>query len=255
MTKRRLNLVRGSALQRIVRQSVDRALERGAEGELSELLQRELIQAIRMEAKAIQGVSRREFLDELRRSNDELVKSRDRTREELEELRRRGDLRRKQLAEPIGTAGPADDSDAAGREAEALERAGMLFGRLERGELDLDGLRVRVNALLLETARSERRGLLEALSVDHDRQVDVLERRVAKLNASLDATEKALKLMASKKDVDPGIASLFRTVQGLAVDAPLFEQKQMILESIFLANVELQAQHAEDSASEAVPAR
>lgn len=73
----------------------------------------------------------------------------------------------------------------------------------------------------------------------HQRQIDVLERRIAKLSGLLERTELALQHIAALKDVDPGIASIYRGVQGLSADAVALASKRDLLEQIFRANLEL----------------
>lgn len=73
-----------------------------------------------------------------------------------------------------------------------------------------------------------------------DDHVDRLERRVAKLVHSLEETEQALNRIAAMKDIDPGIASLYRAVQGLSPEESNRALKKEMMELIFRANVELQ---------------
>ncbi|TAJ13020.1 MAG: hypothetical protein EPO68_13400 [Planctomycetota bacterium] len=73
----------------------------------------------------------------------------------------------------------------------------------------------------------------------HQRQIDLLERRIAKLNGLLERTEQALQRIAAMKYVDPGIASIYRGVQGLSADAEALASKRDLLEKIFQANLEL----------------
>jgi hypothetical protein len=42
------------------------------------------------------------------------------------------------------------------------------------------------------------------------------------------------------KSIDPGVASLYRTVQGLSYEDQMFEMKKAMMSSIFEANVALQ---------------
>jgi len=76
---------------------------------------------------------------------------------------------------------------------------------------------------------------------DRDMAIDRLERRVAKLIASLDEVERALQRVLATREIDAGIASLYRVVQGLAMHDPRIEQKKAMMEEIFLANMELRA--------------
>jgi len=92
-------------------------------------------------------------------------------------------------------------------------------------------------AVLLEEMRRRAAAFQIRQRDDH---VDRLERRVAKLVRSLEETEEALKRIAAMKNIDPGIASLYRAVQGLSPDETNRALKKEMMEMIFRANVELQ---------------
>ena len=65
------------------------------------------------------------------------------------------------------------------------------------------------------------------------------ERRVAKLVESLERTEKLLARVASSKDLDYGIESIYSSVQGLSRSDDGFERKQDLLGRIFEENLAL----------------
>jgi hypothetical protein len=77
-------------------------------------------------------------------------------------------------------------------------------------------------------------------SVEDLRNLDVLERRAAKLAQALAEANAALAYVASLEYVDPGEASIYRSVQGLALEDPRRAQKSAALERIFAANLALQ---------------
>jgi diguanylate cyclase (GGDEF)-like protein len=83
------------------------------------------------------------------------------------------------------------------------------------------------------------------------RKVDLLERRIAKLTQQLGITEDELKRVASMKGVDLGVASIYRSVQGLADDASNKEKKREMMKVIFEANFELKKQIGERPAGAA----
>ena len=78
---------------------------------------------------------------------------------------------------------------------------------------------------------------LEAQRRDFEGDVQRLERRIKKLVESVEENERALE-RASVEDVDPGVASVYRSVQGLAgaQDSP---RKSELMASLFQANLEL----------------
>lgn len=77
------------------------------------------------------------------------------------------------------------------------------------------------------------------------RNLDVLERRAAKLERALHDARAALAYVSGLEHVDPGLASIYRQVQGLAHDDPRREQKAGALEKIFRANLELRQRESD----------
>jgi len=88
---------------------------------------------------------------------------------------------------------------------------------------------------LQEQMDRERSGTTE----EHRRQVDLLERRIAKLTRSLGMTEEELQRVLRAKNVDPGVASMYQNVQGLSDAEVQAELKRELMAKIFEANVEL----------------
>jgi hypothetical protein len=74
---------------------------------------------------------------------------------------------------------------------------------------------------------------------EYKRQVELLERRLAKLSHQLGITEEELARVARMKNVDLGLASVYRAVQGLADDEEQVEIKRQLMAKIFEANVQL----------------
>ena len=66
-----------------------------------------------------------------------------------------------------------------------------------------------------------------------------LEVRIAEQKRLLDASEEELQRMLREKSVEPGIASLYRGVQGLDPSERNFKKKRELLAVIYQANVEL----------------
>ena len=73
-------------------------------------------------------------------------------------------------------------------------------------------------------------------------QMEVLERRIEKLKQSVEDGEAALQRLATAAaaSTDPGVASIYREVQGLSEQARFREKKLALMSSLFEANVELQ---------------
>jgi hypothetical protein len=76
---------------------------------------------------------------------------------------------------------------------------------------------------------------------ERDITIDRLERRIAKLAATLEQTERALQRASVGQNLERGIESLYRVVQGLPADDPQVEQKREMMREIFRANLELRS--------------
>ncbi|GIW73443.1 MAG: hypothetical protein KatS3mg102_2985 [Planctomycetota bacterium] len=86
---------------------------------------------------------------------------------------------------------------------------------------------------------------------EHERKVELLERRIAKLNRALQETEHQLRRVVEMKAIDPGVASIYDSVQGLDLADPLYGRKKELLHEIFLQNLALQ--HREVRPEDLVP--
>lgn len=110
--------------------------------------------------------------------------------------------------------------------------------------LDRDALRRILFRLQDEKAHASHVELAEAR-----RQNDILERRIAKLTSELGLTEEELKRIAEMKNVDLGIASIYRSVQGLAANEVQAQRKREMMKEIFTANFELKKELDERTGS------
>lgn len=84
----------------------------------------------------------------------------------------------------------------------------------------------------------------------HAEQVDMLERRLAKLSATLENAEGKLREAAGAQSIDPGVASVYRAVQGLSdVEHDLVLKREMMAK-IFEANLELRKELSQQEPDE-----
>jgi hypothetical protein len=107
-----------------------------------------------------------------------------------------------------------------------------------------DALRARLQDLETrhvppDAASREAPGPLASPTESAQDRIDLLERRLAKLRLSLAEAEEHLAQASRANAVDSGIASMYRTVQGLDADAPHLALKAALMEKIFAANLEL----------------
>jgi vacuolar-type H+-ATPase subunit I/STV1 len=77
-------------------------------------------------------------------------------------------------------------------------------------------------------------------------QIEILERRLAKLTQLHAETEEELKRIAALKGLDTGLSSIYRTVQGLSDSATHKEMKRILMREIFEANFELKMRRKPD---------
>ena len=68
---------------------------------------------------------------------------------------------------------------------------------------------------------------------------DLYERRITKLMAALDESRAELGRLHDSSQVDPGLASIYRDVQGLSAEAKDAEAKRAMMSVLFEANLEL----------------
>ena len=76
------------------------------------------------------------------------------------------------------------------------------------------------------------------------KSIDLLERRIAKLNQLLGETEAQLRRARSRSSEDPGLASVYEGVQGLDEDDSQFDKKAELMASIFEANLAMRQELA-----------
>ncbi len=193
------------------------------------------------EREAVVDATREEFL-RLLRSNEELKQKHERAEEEagalrLELQRLRQDLDQRLAEARMSQSGAYLSADARIQE---LVRTALTGFRDVPGADFGDALEHRVLELVMGVVEKERRESEAAKAAARDREVDLLQRRIAKLTSSLQDTEVRLNQVAAAKNFDAGIASVYREVQGLADDDSSYEKKKELMAGIFAANLKLQ---------------
>ena len=235
LKKRGLNQVNVVSLDRIV-VLIEEAVHRS--------LRQHLLGA---ERDRVVDATKEEFL-RLMRSNEqleseasELRRTQVRATEEIDQLRRDLSESSQQLDAKLAQASFLSQAQVAGENEALAARFQELFARLsEAGNVDPAALRDGALAILMQFADSERREALMAKEAARDRDVELLQRRIAKLSTTLEQSEQRMARLAALKNVDPGISSVFREVQGLDPAVELFEKKTALMADIFRANLALQ---------------
>jgi hypothetical protein len=93
--------------------------------------------------------------------------------------------------------------------------------------------------LTLHLVEKERERSESDIKASQEDRVHKLKRRIAKLNAKLEETEKILEKVRSQENMDQGVASEFKTPQGMDSDAVFREEKKALLKEIFTLNMDL----------------
>lgn len=131
----------------------------------------------------------------------------------------------------------ADSSEKVGELLAGMldDKLAAFFQSMGKTMPDFGGREQEVLRLAVEKMESEH----DLMRKQHARQVGQLERRLNKVSSSLEATEGALRRSASGGPIDSGVASIYRTVQGLTDVENDAELKNEMMSKIFEANMEL----------------
>lgn len=127
---------------------------------------------------------------------------------------------------------------------EGLEDKVRALVRLAGGDEMLEREVLAILQRTLDEARRPRASRAEVLA-----EMRTLEVRIAEQKRLLDASEEELTRLIREKSVDPGIASLYRGVQGLDPAEHDFQRKRQLLAVIYQANVELMKQLEKEAGS------
>lgn len=123
---------------------------------------------------------------------------------------------------------------------EAEARADHLLSELEAQEASLgqsDAARERL--AFEQQALADLKALEEAKNREHRQEVERLERRIAKLASALESAEGQITRLAQVKSIDPGVASVYHSVQGIDPEDAQRELKKELLETVFVSNRQL----------------
>lgn len=197
-----------------------------------------------IERTQVAGAARDEFLrllqshENLERSHDEAVRRRQQAEDEIDELRRQITEQDSRLREKLEEAEQGLRASHEGQNSEIVQKINDLFVNLS----DLpDGgapeLQNRVLEFVMSIVDKERKIATKARQAAHDREVDLLERRISKLKTNLEATEYRF---ADGVTLESGISSIYRDVQGLSDKDRQFDRKRELMSTIFEANLALQ---------------
>jgi len=174
----------------------------------------------------------------MERARDEAEKERLRMEEEVDWLRRELHETRTGLEEARRRIKGSVEAQALLEGQQLAQAVRTLFagrgggGGLQELEEDVVGLVTR--HLDQEMNRS-----LAAAREERDEEVQLLQRRVGKLAENLERAEESLATLSPQGEVDQGISSIYKSVQGLDGKDPSYRRKSAVLKDIFQANLAL----------------
>jgi polyhydroxyalkanoate synthesis regulator phasin len=231
-----LRLVSRADFARLMGAAIESALVRtgGIEPERARSLRRDALARfsarLREGARRVRALTKTEHLAELEREHGKLLRRRQVWTAELTELER-------ELAEVRAGSTTrvltASEQELLGQALEADVRELLRAGASA----------VALSALLAREAGRRERALTTVQARERER-IDLLERRVAKLCAEIQRMEGRLAELARRAEIDPGLPSVYRTVQGLDQAAPQSAAKAAMLTRIFEQNLALQRERA-----------
>ncbi len=171
----------------------------------------------------------------------ELAEMRVRAEEELDDLREQLTQARSQLQDRLSLAADVEADRFRGENQKHARSVQDLFAKFVRsGSTDLSMLRNDVLEYFLGALDHERQAAVAAREAVRNREVELLERRIGKMTQALAENEARLAEAAALRDVDPGVPSIYREVQGLKMGANQYEKKRALMAEIFKANLALQ---------------
>jgi hypothetical protein len=98
----------------------------------------------------------------------------------------------------------------------------------------------RIAAAVSGFMRSEERRMQAEAEAKQKERIDLLEARLARLNVALSEAERELRAALERANEEPGIASIYKSLEGIRETAKDFHRKWALLNDIFKKNLELQ---------------
>jgi len=203
-----------------------------------------------IEREAVAESTKAEFLrllrtnEDLQREKSEIERARERAEEEIDLMRRElGEKRNllkvklEQDAVELATRYEGENQAIALKVAEVCRA----FAEDQDSENDSgDTVEGRLMELVMNVVSGEREKADVARKALQDREVGNLQRRIKKLNETLVTTEQRLQQASTMKQLDTGISSVYREVQGLDESDVQAGKKKDLMADIFKANLKLQ---------------
>lgn len=237
----RLMAVLGAAVRHAVKKTLDQALPEETLARIADVTQRGFVHLMRSNSKAVRGLQVKDFVREVEETKNRILAQREQARLELNRLRRELDEREAEMRCEREAFVLDQKAEAEVADTDLVVKLEELFGGMESTP-ELEALREAVTQAALQGVHGERAKALQTKLGEHDSEVDNYKRRISKLTESLSRTEAEIARLAGMKDVETGVASIYRTVQGLSHEDENAESKKEMMMAIFEANLSLQDQ-------------
>lgn len=223
----RVRSIKMADMAELIEKAVNRTLMARTIGELDD------------EIEGFSGEARSEFLRLVQDDREKRAEGlEEKAESELHRLKR--ELARRKKALERQEEALAEGSD--GRVADLERKIRGLFAQWGGGVGDNSGLERQVLALAMQEMGTEHRHVQMVRLQQHREEIDRLERRIGKLSHLLGQTEEELaRLMEGGGLVEDGVASIYRSVQGLSSGEAAYEKKKALMREIFEANLEFRS--------------
>ena len=204
-----------------------------------ETIGRGLFLRLKSQSKSVRGLPKQAFLREVEEDKRKIVAESERARKELEQLLSELQERSSEVGRMQANLVRESRESAIVEDRAIADYIAKLFEGCQTPE-DYERVREQVTSLTLGSLQEERDKSIEAQLAESRKEVEQYKRRISKLTNSLELTEEELKRIAAAKNIDLGVQSIYRTVQGLSSGDDDYETKKELMSSIFQANLDLQ---------------
>lgn len=187
-------------------------------------------QLLAARTRRVRALTKSECLRELERTHGALLRERLRQGIQLEGLARELVQARASGAEAVLT----DEEQRGLEQALRVDLLGLLASSEPEETL----------TAVLARERARRSAALAGVVARERERIDLLERRIAKLRQAQEEMERVLAELATRAEIDGGLPSIYRSVQGLADDESARAAKVAMLARMFEENVRLQRRGA-----------
>ncbi|MCR9247118.1 MAG: hypothetical protein NXI31_18960 [bacterium] len=197
-----------------------------------------------MEREAVADATKAEFVrlmrsnEDLQREKSAIEKQKERAEEEVDQLRRDLSTQEQELQLRLEEGAAEVAAQYEGENAVIAQKVAEVMRSL--GSTPMANAEGKVIELVMDIVTGERKATEEARAALRDREVDNLQRRIKKLNDSLALTENRLQQVSAMKNIDEGISSIYREVQGIGQGDAHAGKKKELMSEIFKANLKLQ---------------